>query len=111
MTSIEWNSFDTLATWYTNGGYKTSPWLELLDLNKWIKPSQQQTATIDSVDDTDNDDVDMQQQQQQQQHQHAGLNDTEREQAIYDFNDNDDDNDENVDDDDNDYGQQIYVTE
>lgn len=28
-------SFDDLAAWYTEEGYKVSPWLELLDLNKW----------------------------------------------------------------------------
>lgn len=28
-------TFDELAAWYTGEGYKVSPWLELLDLNKW----------------------------------------------------------------------------
>ncbi|CAN0247181.1 unnamed protein product, partial [Ectocarpus fasciculatus] len=28
-------SFDELAAWYTQEGYKMAPWLELLDLNKW----------------------------------------------------------------------------
>lgn len=28
-------SFDELAAWYTQEGYKVAPWLELLDLNKW----------------------------------------------------------------------------
>ena len=27
-------SFESFATWYSNGGYEVAPWLELLDLNK-----------------------------------------------------------------------------
>jgi Ca2+-binding EF-hand superfamily protein len=30
-------SFEEFADWYTNGGYKVVPWLELLDNNKWPK--------------------------------------------------------------------------
>eukprot|EP00640_Fibrocapsa_japonica_P007744 CAMPEP_0113938760 /NCGR_PEP_ID=MMETSP1339-20121228/5188_1 /TAXON_ID=94617 /ORGANISM="Fibrocapsa japonica" /LENGTH=154 /DNA_ID=CAMNT_0000942029 /DNA_START=42 /DNA_END=506 /DNA_ORIENTATION=+ /assembly_acc=CAM_ASM_000762 len=29
-------SFEELAAWYTNGGYWFAPWLELLDLKKWL---------------------------------------------------------------------------
>jgi Ca2+-binding EF-hand superfamily protein len=29
-------SFDDIADWYTNGGYSVAPWLELLDLSKWV---------------------------------------------------------------------------
>ncbi|CAK4117798.1 unnamed protein product [Aphanomyces euteiches] len=28
-------SLSAFAEWYSNGGYETCPWLELLDLNKW----------------------------------------------------------------------------
>ncbi|KAL7488986.1 hypothetical protein ACHAW6_014872 [Cyclotella cf. meneghiniana] len=28
--------FDDFADWYTKGGYQSIPWLELLDLNKWV---------------------------------------------------------------------------
>ena len=28
-------SFDDFADWYTQGGYGSVPWLELLDLKKW----------------------------------------------------------------------------
>jgi len=33
--------FEELASWYTDGGYKISPWLELLDLKKWVFPAEQ----------------------------------------------------------------------
>jgi Ca2+-binding EF-hand superfamily protein len=29
-------SFDDFADWYTKGGYQSIPWLELLDLRKWV---------------------------------------------------------------------------
>ena len=29
-------TFETFATWYTNGGYNVAPWLELLDLSKLL---------------------------------------------------------------------------
>ena len=29
-------SFDDFAAWYTRIGYGNIPWLELLDLNKWV---------------------------------------------------------------------------
>ena len=29
-------TFEDFATWYTDGGYKIAPWLELLDLNKFL---------------------------------------------------------------------------
>lgn len=29
-------TFDEFADWYTEGGYKSIPWLELLDLRKWV---------------------------------------------------------------------------
>eukprot|EP00638_Chattonella_subsalsa_P000340 CAMPEP_0117760054 /NCGR_PEP_ID=MMETSP0947-20121206/16370_1 /TAXON_ID=44440 /ORGANISM="Chattonella subsalsa, Strain CCMP2191" /LENGTH=938 /DNA_ID=CAMNT_0005580609 /DNA_START=304 /DNA_END=3120 /DNA_ORIENTATION=- len=32
--------FEELAAWYTEGGYKISPWLELLDLKKWMYAEQ-----------------------------------------------------------------------
>ena len=28
--------FDDFAEWYTQGGYGSIPWLELLDLKKWV---------------------------------------------------------------------------
>lgn len=28
--------FDDFADWYTKGGYQSMPWLELLDLSKWV---------------------------------------------------------------------------
>jgi len=28
--------FDDFAEWYTKGGYQSMPWLELLDLRKWV---------------------------------------------------------------------------
>lgn len=28
--------FDDFADWYTKGGYQSIPWLELLDLRKWV---------------------------------------------------------------------------
>eukprot|EP00957_Ditylum_brightwellii_P024344 1836474-Ditylum_brightwellii.AAC.1 len=28
--------FDDFAEWYTQGGYTSIPWLELLDLRKWV---------------------------------------------------------------------------
>ena len=28
--------FDDFAQWYTDGGYEVAPWLELLDLSKWV---------------------------------------------------------------------------
>ena len=29
-------TFDEFAAWYTKGGYTSIPWLELLDLRKWV---------------------------------------------------------------------------
>ena len=29
-------TFDDFAEWYTRGGFKSIPWLELLDLKKWV---------------------------------------------------------------------------
>jgi len=29
-------SFDEFGEWYNEGGFETAPWLELLDLNKWV---------------------------------------------------------------------------
>jgi len=34
--------FEELAAWYTEGGYRLSPWLELLDLKKWLYTEQHQ---------------------------------------------------------------------
>ncbi|CAM9937367.1 unnamed protein product [Ectocarpus fasciculatus] len=31
--------FDEFAAWYTEGGFRVSPWLELLDMGKWVVPS------------------------------------------------------------------------
>lgn len=31
--------FDDFADWYTKGGYQSMPWLELLDLRKWVLSS------------------------------------------------------------------------
>jgi hypothetical protein len=39
------NSFDQLAAWYTDGGYRVSPWLELLDLKKWRRTSASTAST------------------------------------------------------------------
>ncbi len=32
----EYLNFDDFADWYTKGGYTSIPWLELLDLRKWV---------------------------------------------------------------------------
>jgi Ca2+-binding EF-hand superfamily protein len=40
--------FDQFSEWYNEGGYEIIPWLELLDLNKWVladQPNTQQIAT------------------------------------------------------------------
>lgn len=29
-------NFDDFGEWYNEGGFETAPWLELLDLNKWV---------------------------------------------------------------------------
>ena len=29
-------TFDQFAEWYTSSGYSSIPWLELLDLRKWV---------------------------------------------------------------------------
>lgn len=29
-------TFDDIAHWYADEGFKVAPWLELLDLNKWM---------------------------------------------------------------------------
>merc|ERR1711981_644812 len=41
-------SFEEFAAWYTDGGYTLIPWLELLDLKKWVLgsvPSHQEEVT------------------------------------------------------------------
>jgi len=37
--------FDDFGKWYNDGGYKTAPWLELLDLKKWVLLEDDQTTT------------------------------------------------------------------
>jgi Ca2+-binding EF-hand superfamily protein len=37
-------SFDDFADWYTRVGYSNIPWLELLDLNKWVVLSELSSA-------------------------------------------------------------------
>ena len=38
-------SFSEFADWYTDGGYRVAPWLELLDMKKWPGPSFDFTLT------------------------------------------------------------------
>eukprot|EP00978_Attheya_sp_CCMP212_P006860 scaffold15989_cov54-Attheya_sp.AAC.5 len=33
---VERVDFDDFGEWYNEGGFETAPWLELLDLNKWV---------------------------------------------------------------------------
>ena len=40
-------SFSDFADWYTDGGYRVAPWLELLDMRKWPGPSFDFTLTLD----------------------------------------------------------------
>jgi len=57
--------FENFSEWYNEGGYETAPWLELLDLKKWVladqTPAQQQQAQQQQTQ--------PQQQQTQPQHQ------------------------------------------
>ena len=32
--------FENFSEWYNEGGFETAPWLELLDLNKWVLADQ-----------------------------------------------------------------------
>ncbi|CAM9272378.1 unnamed protein product [Discosporangium mesarthrocarpum] len=44
-------SFDELASWYTKGGYRVAPWLELLDLHKWaVGAASQSLELVGEVD-------------------------------------------------------------
>ena len=36
--------FENFSEWYNEGGFETAPWLELLDLNKWVLADQVQQA-------------------------------------------------------------------
>jgi len=50
-------TFENFSEWYNEGGFETAPWLELLDLNKWVladqieqqEPSQEQKAVPPSA--------------------------------------------------------------
>ena len=44
-------SFETFASWYTNGGYEVAAWLELLDHKKWLFASTI-TSAVELVADT-----------------------------------------------------------
>jgi hypothetical protein len=35
-TELDQLNFDDFADWYTTKGYSCIPWLELLDLRKWV---------------------------------------------------------------------------
>lgn len=48
-------TFDDVADWYSNSGYKTASWLELLDLRKWI-PQLSAVDTQSSDDESDSSD-------------------------------------------------------
>ena len=36
--------FENFSEWYNEGGFESAPWLELLDLNKWVLADQVQQA-------------------------------------------------------------------
>ena len=38
-------SFDGFADWYTEGGHRIMPWLELLDLDKWLRGRDRMVAS------------------------------------------------------------------
>ena len=40
-------NFDDFGQWYNDGGYERAPWLELLDLKKWVLGEDSEDA-IDS---------------------------------------------------------------
>ncbi|KAL7549234.1 hypothetical protein ACHAWF_012502 [Thalassiosira exigua] len=44
---VEKVKFENFSEWYNEGGFETAPWLELLDLNKWVlaeeKPDRRQS--------------------------------------------------------------------
>ena len=37
---VERVRFENFSEWYNEGGFETAPWLELLDLNKWVLADQ-----------------------------------------------------------------------
>jgi hypothetical protein len=37
---VEKIKFENFSEWYNEGGFETAPWLELLDLNKWVLADQ-----------------------------------------------------------------------
>ena len=37
-------NFDEFGEWYNEGGFETAPWLELLDLNKWVYADEKATS-------------------------------------------------------------------
>ena len=38
-------NFDEFGEWYNEGGFETAPWLELLDLNKWVYADEKATTS------------------------------------------------------------------
>ncbi len=41
--------FENFSEWYNEGGFETAPWLELLDLNKWVLIDHQEQLLDSSV--------------------------------------------------------------
>ncbi len=39
-------NFDDFGEWYNEGGFETAPWLELLDLNKWVLLDQEKAEKL-----------------------------------------------------------------
>jgi Ca2+-binding EF-hand superfamily protein len=39
-------NFDDFGDWYNEGGFETAPWLELLDLNKWVLLDQEKAEKL-----------------------------------------------------------------
>jgi len=42
--------FDEFGEWYNEGGFETAPWLELLDLNKWVLLDDKKQKLINQTD-------------------------------------------------------------
>ena len=40
IRKVEKVKFENFSEWYNEGGFETAPWLELLDLNKWVLADQ-----------------------------------------------------------------------
>ncbi|CAM9388398.1 unnamed protein product [Chrysoparadoxa australica] len=75
-------SFDDLARWYTEGGYKMCSWLELLDLSKWIV--QETDTGVGNDDDDDDDDAqegEAEEEEDEEDSQYSGVEDEDDDEA------------------------------